>query len=1054
MSLARRLAITLAGLVGFVLLALVLIPLFFKEEINKTVKELINKNIQGQVDYSTINLSFFRHFPSLTAALEDVHVKGSAPFQDSTLLQAKAISVGIDLLSLLQSKVVLDKFIISDGHIHVMVDSTGAANYNIYASETDGSTKSEDSSSDSQMKFRLIKLENIDLLYQDASIPLEISAQDFDYEGRGDLSTGLFDLQTNAQIASFSFNFDGEQYIDKKSIAANLLTQVNTNDLSFIFQRNDIKINKLPVQFKGAFAFLSNGYHLDFKLKSQESTLSELLSLVPANYAEWLKDTKVQGTSEVFMNLVGDYIVEQNEMPDLSLGIIINNGYLAYQDAKVPLSDWNAKLRVDLPQLNLDSLNVDLKQFDFKVADGFFKGAGQIRGMDPLTIHSTVSSHIDLGSLYKAVQWPSFSFAGTLELEGKIDGTYATDTLTYGIRNKKKVYVSSIPTFSINNTLRNGYLKLSDLPAAIDNISYTLAAEGKDGQLKTAQIALTELDIRALNNFIKGHAIVKDFEHLDVDANVNARIDLSDIKKIYPVDSIEIAGNILVDIVSKGRMNLKQHRIPATQATIHMQDGYFKSLSHPIPVEQIAVETNISSPKGTLKDLHIKILPISFRLAGEPFSLHADLANFDNVKYAITSKGKLNLGPLYQLFATDGLSVNGYVQTDLNLAGLQSDAIRGNYNRLRNRGYIDIGNINVETELFPLPIEIKSGHFSFEQEKLKFDRFLAKYGKNQLQVQGFIDNIVNYLTLDSDVLRGEFNLKSPSLRIDDFMAFSSGTGSPSSTNNSSGVVLLPTNLDIQVKGVVDHVYYDQEKLQNFRGNLKLTKGTLQITDTGFELAGLKTNMNIAYQPLHLRKAKFDFEVKADSFDIQRAYKEIPLFQQMVSSAKNAQGIVSLNYQLGGLLNDQMSPIMPSIQGKGVLTLEQIKFYNFKLLNSISSATSKDSFLDSDVKKVNIKTSIKNNVMTIERTKMKMAGFRPRFEGQVTLDGQMNLGFRLGLPPFGIFGIPMRITGTSEHYKIKLGKYKEEDLDTDMDEDDKAAYEATLVPDSTTVEKNE
>jgi AsmA protein len=65
-------------------------------------------------------------------------------------------------------------------------------------------------------------------------------------------------------------------------------------------------------------------------------------------------------------------------------------------------------------------------------------------------------------------------------------------------------------------------------------------------------------------------------------------------------------------------------------------------------------------------------------------------------------------------------------------------------------------------------------------------------------------------------------------------------------------------------------------------------------------------------------------------------------------------------------------------------------------------------------------------MTIERTKMRMAGFRPRFEGQVSLDGKLNLQFRLGLPPFGIFGIPMTITGTQENPKIKMGKAKKED----------------------------
>jgi len=58
--------------------------------------------------------------------------------------------------------------------------------------------------------------------------------------------------------------------------------------------------------------------------------------------------------------------------------------------------------------------------------------------------------------------------------------------------------------------------------------------------------------------------------------------------------------------------------------------------------------------------------------------------------------------------------------------------------------------------------------------------------------------------------------------------------------------------------------------------------------------------------------------------------------------------------------------------------------------------------------------------------MRVAGFRPRIEGQVDFNGNLNLQFRLGLPPLGIFGIPMKITGTQENPKINLGHGKKED----------------------------
>jgi AsmA protein len=86
--------------------------------------------------------------------------------------------------------------------------------------------------------------------------------------------------------------------------------------------------------------------------------------------------------------------------------------------------------------------------------------------------------------------------------------------------------------------------------------------------------------------------------------------------------------------------------------------------------------------------------------------------------------------------------------------------------------------------------------------------------------------------------------------------------------------------------------------------------------------------------------------------------------------------------------------------------------------------------------VDIKTKIANNIITIERVKMKVSGFRPRFEGQVSFDGKFNLHGRLGLPPFGIIGIPFSVTGNRDNPKVKLRRSKDGDeLEEEKDEEE-------------------
>ena len=104
-----------------------------------------------------------------------------------------------------------------------------------------------------------------------------------------------------------------------------------------------------------------------------------------------------------------------------------------------------------------------------------------------------------------------------------------------------------------------------------------------------------------------------------------------------------------------------------------------------------------------------------------------------------------------------------------------------------------------------------------------------------------------------------------------------------------------------------------------------------------------------------------------------------------------------------------------------------------MFGAVSKKTGKDAIKNPDLSKVDIKTTIKNNIITIERFKFKVAGFRPRIEGTTSFDGRLNIKMRLGLPPLGIIGIPLTVTGTQENPKVKLGKKGDDIEETEYDD---------------------
>ncbi|MDB5133757.1 MAG: AsmA family protein, partial [Mucilaginibacter sp.] len=591
--------------------------------------------------------------------------------------------------------------------------------------------------------------------------------------------------------------------------------------------------------------------------------------------------------------------------------------------------------------------------------------------------------------------------------------------------------ITSVPKFSLKSSFRDGYIKYAKLPEGVKNISFDLDAACPDNNYKNFTLQLENLNVNALNNFIKGYFRLSNTSGLTMDGGLQAKFHLADLKQFYPADNMDIRGDLDIDVQTKGNYIAARKIYPVTKAAINLKDGYIQTKYYPHPIENLQISANIVNTTGSLSGLKVAIKPVSLKFEGQPFLLKADLQNFANLRYNITSQGTLDIGKIYKVFALKGYNVKGLITTNFSLKGKQSDATAGRYDQLFNSGTMKVKDLALSSDLFPKPFLIKTGVFSFKQDKMKFDAFTANYGKSVIVLDGALSNVIDYAVKANSPLQGDFNLKSGLIIADDFMAFADGP--PPATNPSkkaaaaSGVILVPANLNLNFTADVKKVKYNGMDINDVKGQMTISKGQIILKQAGFSLIGTPVVMDATYGSITPQKAFFDYHINAQDFDIKKAYNQIKLFHDMATSAANAEGIVSLDYKLSGKLNNNMRPIYPSLKGGGVLSLKKIKIKGFKLFGAVGKQTGHDSLSKtSDVSKVDIKTTIANNIITIERTKMRVAGFRPRIEGQVSFNGDLNLKFRLGLPPFGIFGIPMTITGTQEKPKIHLGNGKKED----------------------------
>lgn len=885
--------------IAAVLFLMFIIPLLFPGTISDQVKIFANKHLAGKLDYKKTHLTFFRHFPSLTVSVDDFLLKGSKPFQNDTLLAAKEVAVGINLKNLIfDGEVKIDEIYVTDAYANVFVNSKGEANYNVYVSKPSQKPK-DTTSAGASIKLDLIKLRNWNAKYIDHSARVLVDAKGLNYTGKGGLSEDIFDLTTDLDINKLDFSLNRIYYAKQKTLHADLITRINTNALTFVLRKNELRINDLPLKFTGFVSILKDGYNLDINAASEKTTIRDMISVLPPQYLDWAKDTKIEGNSDLFFSLKGRFSEQQNLKPHLKARLFVKEGFVSNGKAPVPMNNFNMDLNVDLPSLDTEQLGLDLKNLSF-----------------------------DLGK----------------------------------------------------------------------------------------------------NNNFRAVVKTKGLNEMQVNANVKGMVDLQTLDQALGLKNIDARGLMDTDIKANGIFSLDKKLFPKTKGYLNLKNGWLKTKYYPNAIQNINIIANILNTDGTFKSLGVKLDPFKFDFEGNPVFVTADLQNFEDVLYKVRAKGVLNVGRIYKVFAKKGLDVSGLIMADLSLNGRQSYATTGQYSKLDNKGNLILKNIKATTEYLPKSFYIKEGNFQFENEKMWFRKFFATYGKSDFALNGYLLNTINYFIERKGTLQGRFNLKSNYILIDEFMALKNGDNTDKSIDveyakvenpKSSGVVIIPKNLDVSLEANAKKVEFKGLALNNLIGLASVNKGEVFLKNTSFNIVGSRMNIDARYQDESPLTANYDVALKVLDFDVQRAYKEIDMVREMATAAKNVKGIVSLDYKLKGDFDKNMKPIYPSLEGGGVVNLRDVEVKNLKMLSAVGDNIGAKAFNDPDMKGVNIETHIKNNLIHVDKFTFKVSILRPTVSGTTSFNGLLDLRIRVGILPGGIIGFPIVVTGTHENPKVKI-----------------------------------
>lgn len=348
-------------LIGLLILIVILftIPYVFKGKIVALVKKEINKNLNAKVDFKDVDISFFRHFPRVAIALDNVQVTGTGMFEGDTLLTTERLDAAVNIMSIIKGKdMTIYSLIAESPRVHAIVNKEGFANWDIVKP----SEPSKDSSKEEEpfkMQLRNYEIRNAYIQYDDEQAGMSSIITDLDHKGSGDFTADQFTLKTSTEAASVSFVSGGVPFLANTKTDIDADIDVNTKTSTYTFNTDNIALNDLKVSGKGVIKAINDGYDMDISFKAPSNDFKNILSLIPSIYKKDFDKVKASGNA-IFSGFVKG-VYNDKQIPAYNVDMQVKDGSFQYTDLPKPVKDINFIAKFSNADGKPDNTVVDIK---------------------------------------------------------------------------------------------------------------------------------------------------------------------------------------------------------------------------------------------------------------------------------------------------------------------------------------------------------------------------------------------------------------------------------------------------------------------------------------------------------------------------------------------------------------------------------------------------------------------------------------------------------------------------------------------------------------------
>lgn len=572
---------------------------------------------------------------------------------------------------------------------------------------------------------------------------------------------------------------------------------------------------------------------------------------------------------------------------------------------------------------------------------------------------------------------------------------------------------------------------LLELDAAIEALTFRMdgvaflnkakiAAEmNVDADLENNKFTLEEntLQLNAIKAAVDGWVAMTD-EGMDMDLRLNSNeIGFKEILSLVPAmytddfDGLKTDGDVTVAAFAKGSL-VGDSIVPEFGVDMDVKNAMFQYPSLPAGVNKINVTANVSNPGGSIDQTVVKVAPLSFVMAGNPFSVSATVATpVSDMQFDVTAKGKLDLGKIKDVYPLGDMQLNGLLDADMSVKGRMSSIEKEAYEKIAASGNLRLNGMSLEMKDMP-DIDIKNSVFTFTPRYLQLSETTVNIGGNDITLDSKFENYIGY-ALKGTTLKGDLNVKSNRFDLNDFMTSEEGAvteaegdvadTADTAAENADAVaaeaaaIRVPENIDFTMNADFKELLFGKMAFKEINGRLLVKNGKVDMKNLSLNTMGGNIVVNGYYNSPAEVQPEFNASLKLTDIVFAQAYKELDMVKKLAPIFNGLTGKFSGSMLIDTKLDETMSPVLATMNGSGSLTTRDVSLDGVTVIQKVADVLQKPSLKNTKVKDLNLDFTINEGRVTTKPFSVKLGDYKMDISGTTGLDQTIDYRGKIAIP---------------------------------------------------------